>query len=631
MNALLRLSANAVVTSDPSQVFGVDMKERFRFHHGQDPSPSEVRSWVRSFPALARDLVDAGLGHVEMQLEYEMPRNSKRADVLLSGVHPKTGDSSHVVVELKQWGEATVVDHSETLVAVPHMRRNKPYLHPVVQARTYCQFLEKHKPIFSSTGARLEGIAYLHNASDTAVSSLYNLAPDRYGRLFTKDTRGELLTYLGSVFTPQSGAQAADSLAKSPIRPTRKYMEFAAPVVKHRDHFVLLDEQRLAYELVMRAAEKSQDGDHKEVVIVTGGPGSGKSAIALQLLADMLEKEWPVELATGSRSFTTTLRRFVGRGSKQVQSLFTYFNSYLKARRNALNVLICDEAHRIREVSHNRFTKRTDVTKRPQVDELIDAARVPVFLLDEHQVVKPGEIGTVAAIRAHAEAKGLTVSEVSLDGQFRCGGSKTYEDWVLRLLDLEPGGPIPWRGDDQFELLVADSPEELEAITKVRRDDGATARLAAGYCWEWSDPINGALQADVKIGGWHRPWNVKGERKVGDAPPSPLWATEPAGFDQIGCVYTAQGFEYDWSGVILGPDIVVKDGRLTTVRNENKDPAFRFKTIPDALVDQHIRNIYKVLLTRGMKGTAIYAVDADTRKFLAELVANGEINGSPGL
>ncbi|MFD0559871.1 DNA/RNA helicase domain-containing protein [Stackebrandtia endophytica] len=598
------------------------MKERFFFHHRQHPSDSEVRSWMRSFPALARDLVDAGRGHVEMQFEYEMPRNSKRADVLLSGVHPQTGADSHVVVELKQWGEAMVVDHSDTLVSVPHMP--KPHLHPVVQARAYCEFLAAHKPLFSSTNTNLEGVAYLHNAADSAVSSLYYLPADRYGRLFTKDTRGALLSYLGSVFAPEDGARAADTLAKSPSRPTRKYMEFAAPVVKHRDHFVLLDEQRLAYELVMRAAEKSQAGDHKEIVIVTGGPGSGKSAIALQLLADMMEREWPVELATGSRSFTTTLRRFVGRGSKQVQALFTYFNSYLKADKNALSVLICDEAHRIREVSHNRFTKRHDITKRPQVDELIDAARVPVFLLDEHQVVKPGEIGTVAAIRAHAAAKGLEVSEVPLDGQFRCGGSKAYEDWVLRLLDLEPGGPVSWPGDDDFELVVVDSPEELESITRARHEEGSTARMAAGYCWEWSTPANGVLQADVKIGGWHRPWNVKGERKVGDAPPSPLWATDPAGFDQIGCVYTAQGFEYDWNGVILGPDIVVKDGRLTTVRSENKDPAFRFKTIPDDLVDQHIRNIYKVLLTRGMKGTAIYAVDPDTRKFLMELATTGE-------
>jgi hypothetical protein len=314
------------------------------------------------------------------------------------------------------------------------------------------------------------------------------------------------------------------------------------------------------------------------------------------------------------------MRRHVGKGSSRVQNLFKYFNSFMKVEQNSFDVLICDEAHRIRETSANRFTKATQRTGRPQVDELIAAARVPVFLLDEHQVVKPNEIGTVEAIKSHASTLGLRVHHVPLDGQFRCGGSRKYEDWVLRLLDLEPGGPEQWTGDDHFDVRLAESPWEMESVLRGKLKEGYSARISAGYCWPWSDARGDGLIDDVHIGDWAKPWNVKGERAVGDAPPSALWATFDGGFEQVGCVYTAQGFEYDWSGVIIGPDLVARDGRLFTAREANKDPDFKRRSVTDLQYARHIRNIYKVLLTRGMVGTVIYAVDPRTQEFLAEIL-----------
>jgi hypothetical protein len=255
------------------------------------------------------------------------------------------------------------------------------------------------------------------------------------------------------------------------------------------------------------------------------------------------------------------------------------------------------------------------------------AARVPVFLLDEHQVVKPGEMGTVAAIKSHASALGFRVHHAQLDDQFRCGGSRKYEQWVLRLLGLEEGGPLPWTGDDHFEVSVAESPWEMEDVLRSKMTAGVSARISAGFCWPWSKKPrpDGRLVDDVRVGEWARPWNVYGDRSVGEAPPSALWATMNGGFDQVGCVYTAQGFEYDWSGVIIGPDLIARHGRTITVREANKDSVFNNGSTPkrsvtDLQYDQHIRNIYKVLLTRCMAGTIIYAVDPQTQDFLAGLI-----------
>lgn len=189
------------------------------------------------------------------------------------------------------------------------------------------------------------------------------------------------------------------------------------------------------------------------------------------------------------------------------------------------------------------------------------------------------------------------------------------------LLGLSDTAPYPWEGDPQFEVRVVDSPEELEFELNRKRQAGFGARMTAGYCWPWSDPKDGALVPDVKIDGWERPWNVKGDRRVGDAPEAALWATEDGGFGQVGCVYTAQGFEYDWNGVIIGPDLLWRDGRFVTDRPSNRDPDFRNRiTTPDVRFDKLIRNIYKVLLTRGMTGTLIYSTDEDTRAAIRDLV-----------
>ena len=146
--------------------------------------------------------------------------------------------------------------------------------------------------------------------------------------------------------------------------------------------------------------------------------------------------------------------------------------------------------------------------------------------------------------------------------------------------------------------------------------------MTAGSCWRWSDPRpDGRLVDVVTIGGWSRPWNLRSERGVGGAPPSSLWASDPGGFGQVGCVYTAQGFEYHWNGVIVGPDLVWRTDRWVSRREFNKDPDFRSaKTVSDETFDRLVRHVYKVLLTRGLTGTLLYSVDAETHAMLRRVV-----------
>jgi len=591
------------------------------------PGESERRSWRSSLRALADDLREADLGGVEVLMEHRLPLTSKRADVVLAGVHPRTGEPSYVVVELKQWSRARRWEDSETLFDVDGARYS-PVLHPSLQVDGYVDYLRDFVAVLSSSPGSIVGASYLHNASEGAVTDLRSPGTGAVSRLFTGQRRGDFHEFLRSRLASASGVRAADALLSSRIAPSRQLLTVAADEIQQREQFQLLDEQRVAYELVMNTVRAAGRADTKTVVVVSGGPGSGKSVIALSLLGQLAREGRTVMHGTGSRSFTQTLRSVAGRGSTRTRSLFAYFNSFMTAERNGLDVLILDEAHRLRTTSVNRYTrKEVRDTARPQVDELFDAARVPVFLLDEHQVVRPGEMGSVHEIRAHAERRGLRVLEVDLHGQFRSGGSEAWIAWVLRLLGLEPGGPVPWPGDERFAVEVADSPADLEGRLRERLAQGVNARMTAGYCWPWSDPRpDGTLVDDVQIGDWARPWNVRGDRAVGDAPPSALWATAEGGFEQVGCVYTAQGFEYSWNGVILGPDLVWRGDRWVAQREHNRDPDYRSrKAVDDATFDRLVRNVYKVLLTRGMVGTVLFSTDPETQAMLRSLVGGSAL------
>ncbi len=584
-----------------------ELCERYRTRFLRSPSAGEQDAWRHSLRALGEVLIDAGLDEVEVLVELQLPLSSLRADAVLAGRHPKTGKDSYVVIELKQWSDALLVPDSEDLCRVAR-NPNKALLHPLAQVSRYCDYLSDFTAVLDGDEENPAGFAYLHNAKNADVAELLRMPGGQHRQLFTSTTRGALIFELQLRLAPRSGASAADRLLESPIAPNRPLLRATAEEIAGNHRFVLLDEQQVAVSLVKRVANLSHGANQKEVIIVSGGPGSGKSVIALHLLRELAREGRSVAHATGSKAFTKTLSRELGENKPQVKSVFKYFMDFTTAHPNQLDVLICDEAHRIRNVSPNSRHNRL------QVEELLNAARVPVFLLDDYQVVRPNEMGSVERIREAAMNLGMKVRRVSLDGQYRNGGSQAYDTWVLRLLELESGGPVSWAGDTRFHLSVADSPEEMEELLRRRQGPGSTARMTAGFCWKWSAPSQGRLVNDIDIQGWRRPWNLQGNRSVDGAPVSEYWATDPAGFGQIGCIYTAQGFEYDWNGVIFGDDLVWRGDQWRANPSASRDGSL--SGIPYADFDRLVRNTYIVLLTRGMAGTVVYSTDPETQDML---------------
>ncbi|WP_233434454.1 DNA/RNA helicase domain-containing protein [Nocardia yamanashiensis] len=601
----------------------------------------EVRSWRNSLSRFLDELDRAGFGDIEVLLEHKLPHSPKRVDAILCGVRPGTGAPSYVLVELKQWSKAELV--ARDLVKVPYYA--DLVLHPVAQIREYCRYLMDFTPDLERRPDVLRGIAYMHNASFAEVGSLLEFEQGDFGQLFLADDEPRLRDFLASVLnreaSRESAYEAADQFLSFPNRPTKKLLDLAAEEIARRERFVLLDEQRVAYETVALAVNRAwkayrgcgsgaPENHQQTVVVVVGGPGSGKSVIALSLMGHLARRGAKVNHATGSSAFTKTMQKVVGTEDSRSASLFKYFNSYSGSRADELEVLICDEAHRIRTVGSSAPTGQSgERRRRSQLEELIDVAMVPVLFLDDNQVVRPGEAGSLAAIRAGAEAVGCRVDVVHLSSQFRCGGSDLFEEWVDRLLGLSSEPSIAWSElsadvEDEFVVAAAATPRALEAWVHDRHDrTGGTARLSAGFCWKWSDKPTGSnadrrLASDVRIGDWSRPWNAPPGSHLTGVPDSYYWAFEEGGIGQVGCIYTAQGFEYDWAGVIFGDDLVRRGDRWLAQRERSQDSAVR--KADDSTFAALIRNTYKVLVTRGMRGACIYSADAETQNFFERMV-----------
>jgi hypothetical protein len=313
------------------------MSEQFVFAHGYHASPAEQRSWERSLSVLTNDLHDAGLDRVEILLEYQLPLTSRRVDALLCGVHPRTREASYVVVELKQWGAAAPVDGTDDVVLDDgHGRR----LHPAVQVGGYCDYIADFNGALAGSTERLSGVAYLHNADDESVAGLWDYQQSRTRRMFTRQRRADFLSFLTGALADEPGADAADALLSAAIKPSKQLLDLAAREIREREQFVLLDEQQVAYSMVLRAVEHARRANTKEVVVVTGGPGSGKSVIALSLLGELSRQGREVLHATGSSAFTQTLRKVAGHREPRVKALFSYYNNFVDADQNGLEVLI---------------------------------------------------------------------------------------------------------------------------------------------------------------------------------------------------------------------------------------------------------------------------------------------------
>lgn len=586
------------------------------------PPKSEVASWRNSLRAMADAVQLAHLDDHGIVAEWQLPLASRRLDVLIAGHNPE-GRPNSVIVELKQWEESFPSNADECVFTFVGGRRRE-VLHPSAQVGGYHRYLKDTLTTFSEGEVGLQACSFLHNMrhnDDDEVFSTRHAGLLQVYPVFTGDRISELATHLDERLGGGNGSAVLSRILAGKYNPSKKLLDHTARMIKGEPTYVLLDEQRVVFNTVIARVAEQHKGANKSVFVIDGGPGTGKSVIALNLVAELSANGYATHHATGSKAFTENIRKKVG---SRAAAQFKYFNTYSGADANTIDVLICDEAHRIRETSNNRYTKKNERSERQQIEELIDVAKVTVFFIDDLQVVRPGEVGSKDLIKRYAAAMGAELLEYELDIQFRCGGSDAWVSWVDNTLDLRRTAHVVWEGDDQFDFDIVDSPGELQALINQRAARGDSARLVAGFCWPWSKPRDdGTLVDDVHLDGWSMPWNAK-EGASGLAtgiPESNFWASDPRGLDQVGCVYTAQGFEFDYVGVIFGRDLVYR-GRDGWVGQPefSKDGIVRRAAKDSARFTELVKQTYRVLLTRGMKGCYIHFEDPATRQLFESRV-----------
>lgn len=659
---LLRLSARDLLALNARRRLVPHLAARWVHFRRGESSEGERSAWAQSLVSLAEDLVTAGRGNVEMIVECsptvdesEGPREDKQIDVVLVGRHPTEGTLSVQLVELKQWSSVTRVEAATAdLVYVAGI--DDPVKHPALQLSEYHALFTG--PTGPLNGLQFEcgGFAYLHNATDESVRPLLGVdAPTGpYAHTYTSDTRARLLLDLQRHFTAEDDYSAAEYILHRMNLRNTPLLDAMVNSSGEDTVFTLRGRQRKVADDVLEAADLILDRPDREalvprpqraVFLVTGGAGTGKSAIGLQLRADLEAAGRTVKYASGSRAFNAAIKENVGYTEAEFRERFAYFSSFVQTPKPPLDVLICDEAHRLRDRSTNwRLPAEKQGTK-PQVDELLDASRLTVFFLDAGQTVRPYEVGTAELIEDAARRHHAVFRHYRLVEQYRCGGSDAYVRWVRALLGVSTQQAHEWVPDGLMHIEVVDTPDEMEHIVRTEFEAGATARMVAGYCWPWSKPDeNKNLEKDVRIGGWHRPWNASSESFCANGePPSRIWPVHDAGIGQIGCVYTAQGLEWDWCGVIMGDDMVWRTDRWVFRRGKQRkdpqadvmrvakpgslDPKVRTSTLDDDEFARCVRHAYHVLLTRASRATVLYSTDEETRRHLRKLVGETDVHG----
>lgn len=579
-------------------------------------SNSEVNSWRNSLTAMERivgrsDLPsDAGIA-----VEYNIPATAKRVDFIVSGFSPNQ-KSSIAIIELKQWESAEITSKD----AIVKTRMGKSLIettHPSYQAWSYAELLKSFNVEVYEKNIEINPCAYLHNynsangvLNDGFYSSHTSLAP-----LFLREDADALRKFLVERIQRGDSGQTIDRIEKSEVKPSKQLSESIAMMLQGNPEFTMIDEQKIVFEEALYLSEEVKKAG-KSVLIVEGGPGTGKSVVAINLLVALLNRNLNVRYVSRNAApravFESKLSGTLKRS--QISTLFCGSGSFYESKKNEYDVLLVDEAHRL-----NQFSGLYGNLGENQVKELIHASRSSVFFLDEDQRVTLKDVGSSEEIEHWAKSANAKITKLKLESQFRCNGSDGYLAWLDHILQIRKTANYNLEGIS-YDFKIFDSPSELRSAIEEKNQIANKARLVAGYCWEWKSKKD-PKAFDINFPAYHfsMKWNLTEDGS--------LWILKSESIDQIGCIHTCQGLELDYVGVIIGPDLTVDaSGVLLTdaskrAKQDNTIKGYKTllknKPIEGAKkIDMVIKNTYRTLMTRGMKGCYVYATDEGLREYL---------------
>lgn len=578
---------------------------------------AEYRSWENSLREMNAVLQMSALpDDVEIAVEFQIPLTSKRVDFMIAGLD-ENEQRNVVVVELKQWQQAQRTSR-EGLVTTYVGGAKRTVTHPSYQAYSYAKTIENFSATAQDENISLSPCAYLHNYDYEFENELSNgLYYDvvRLAPFYMKNEGEKLKAFIEKFIKKADQKKTLYEIDFGKIRPSKALQDAISSMLKGNEEFVMIDEQKVVYSTVKKIDEKALKERKKYTVIVQGGPGTGKSVVAMNLLVAL--KQYNVSYVTKNAAPRNVYFEKLRLGYRQsfIKNLFRSSGQFVDCAPNTFDCLIVDEAHRL-----NAKSGIFQSVGENQIKEIINASLVSVFFIDENQVVTSKDIGSINAIKDWAKKLNSELyfnDDMVLVSQFRCNGSDRYVAFLDRILGLSDTDEVLSTDDFDFDIKLFEDPNQMRMYLSQKNAINNKARMLAGYCYEWASKNNpNGNTYDIYLeNGFRAKWNFGN---------TSTWAIDADSFPQVGCIHTSQGLEFDYVGVIIGKDLRYENGKVIT------DPSKRAKSdkslvgisnIPlHVTADRIIRNTYKTLLTRGQKGCYIYCEDKALFAYLAQWI-----------
>ena len=586
---------------------------------------AEYQSWHNSMQFMRNVVDDPDIDdQVQVAIEYNIPMTSKRVDFIISGADQSEKDHL-LIVELKQWEKAEVVDDDMHFCVRTYVAKdNRIVCHPSYQAYSYSRFIANYSQEVLNRDISLVPCAYLHNfkpeyryvLSNPIYQEWLDVAP-----FFIKTEVREFSAFVKKFVTKKSTTgDLLYLIDHGRIRPSKSLQDMLVSMVKGNQEFILLDEQTVCFDMCLKTMNQCQKDRKKRVIIIQGGPGTGKSVLAVNLLMEFIGQSLNASYVTKNsaprNAFLSLLSKGNVRTAVDIKQLFRSPFGLSKCDTNLYDCLIVDEAHRLMKKMYGDWTGEN------QVKECINASLLTIFMLDEDQAVTSKDIGSVEEIKKWSkqlDARVIMTDETRLMSQFRCNGSDAYIQFIDNLLQRHEETLPIYMSELNYDFQVFDDPSELRDALREKNAINNKARMVAGYCYDW-DVKNHRGEYDIILGeSFKAKWNLANDD---------IWAINPNSFEEVGCIHTAQGLEFDYVGVLIGKDLrydpyservitnasaISKDDKSSGIRSASENEARRL-----------ILNTYKTLLTRGQKGCYVYCEDEPLREWFKSFMINNK-------
>ena len=587
---------------------------------GKHTAKNEFRSWENSMQYMYTALNDSEIPQNSgVAIEYNLPHTSKRVDFIITGYNTDSKPNA-VIIELKQWDSLKAIEGSDSLVETFVGGGKRTVVHPSYQAWSYAALINDYNKTVRDKHIDLFPCAFMHNyplkPNDPVISPQYNdylsEAP-----VFAKGDILKLRSFIKKSIHKGDDKTIIYDIDHGVIRPSKSLQDAISKMIAGNKEFIMIDDQKVVYDEIINCSKKCFDDKKKRTIIVEGGPGTGKSVIAVNLLAELTRQGQFVQyVSKNSAPRTVYQKKLKGTLKKSsVDNMFKGSGIYTDAENNIVNTIIVDEAHRLNEKS-GMFKNMGE----NQIKEIIHASICSVFFIDESQRVTLSDIGSVSEIEKWAKREGSKIVHMELLSQFRCNGSDGYLAWVDNTLEIRDTANFDLNGID-YDIRVFDDVNEMREAIVQKNNENHRSRLLAGYCWDWIENGKNSTDCyDIVIGDFRMSWNLGNS----------IFAIDDSSINEVGCIHTSQGLEFDYVGVIIGDDMRYDGRSIVTdfTKRASTDQSLKgikklYKSHPKAAqarADEIIKNTYRTLMTRGMKGCYIYCTDSKLSEYIKSMI-----------